>query len=126
MEDEKIKKIAQKVISKSGIPEDTYGSVLLILMFVSIIITTIRVLQECDKAKWTGMSTQKQNDFFADKIRTLSSRRGWYTKMRLKKIIRRELKPAEYKKYKNQIVDAILDVAEKITDEETCTLMGAL
>lgn len=126
MEDEKLKEIAQRVITKSGIPEDTYGSVILILMFVSIIITSVRVLQECDKTKWKAMGSKEQNSFFTDKIRTLSSRRGWYTKMRLKKIIRRELKPEEYKEYKNQIVDAILDVAEKITEEETCTLMGAL
>ena len=43
--------------------------------------------------------------------------------MKLRKLIRRELKPEDYKEYGWSLVNAILDKGESITDEEVSTLL---
>jgi hypothetical protein len=43
--------------------------------------------------------------------------------MKLRKLIRRELKPDDYKEYGWQLVDAILEKGASITDEEVLTLL---
>jgi uncharacterized protein YqeY len=50
IDDQKLKAIAQKVINNAGLANDEkFGSVMAILMMISIILTVIRVLQECNK-----------------------------------------------------------------------------
>lgn len=110
-----LEQLARKIIEKSGIPTDNYGSVLLIMMFVSIILTSIRVLQECHK--------NKDSRFYGAEIRGLGKKRSWFTRMRLKKIIRQQLKSEDYAKYKDNIVSAILDTAENLTDEQMSTIL---
>jgi hypothetical protein len=110
-----LEKLAQQIIEKSGIPVDNYGSILLTLMFISIILTSIRVLQECHK--------NKDSRFYGTEIRNLGKKRSWFTRMRLKKIIRQQLKSEDYAKYKDNIVSAILDTAENLTDEQMSMIL---
>lgn len=126
MDKTKLEAIAKRVITQSPLSEENYGSVILVLMFVSIIITAVRVLQECDKNKIVSLSTEEKMRHYEKQIKQISIRRGWYTKMRLKKILRRELKPDDYRQYKNEIVTAILDVAENLKEDEVSTLMEAI
>ena len=126
MDKNKLEAIAKKIIIQSPISEANYGSVILILMFVSIIITAVRVLQECNKNKIVSLNTEEKIRHYEKQIKEISIRRGWYTKMRLKKILRRELKPDDYRKHKNEIVTAILDVAENLKEDEVSTLMEAI
>lgn len=110
-----LESIAKNIIEKSGMPNENYGSVLLTLMFISIILTSIRVLQECHK--------DKDIRFYGSEVRKLGRTKGWFTRMKLKKIIKSQLKPTDYKKYKENIVSAILDVAENLTDEQMSTIL---
>lgn len=126
MDKKKLENIAKKVIEKSNLPVENYGSVILVLMFISIIITSVRVIQECNKNKIRLLSGNAKKAFFAEQIKEISVKRGWYTKMRLKKIIRNELKPEDYRDYKNSTVSAILDVAEELKEDEISTLMEAV
>lgn len=107
--------LAKEIINKSKMPTENYGSVMLILMFVSIVLTAIRILQECHK--------NKDSQFYGAEVRSLGKKRGWFTKMRLKKIIKQQLKAEDYKKYKDDIVSAILDVAAKLTDEQMSMIL---
>ena len=51
-ENKKLREIAEKVLKRAHIPNDEkFGSVIAILMMISIILTVIRVLQECNKNK---------------------------------------------------------------------------
>lgn len=125
MSNRKLEPIAQKVINQSGVPEENYGSVVLILMMISIIISAIRVIQECNKNKLITLDTNEKYHAYQVQIKELSSRRGWFTKMRLRKIIRRELKPEDYRLYHDSLTNAILDVAENLTEEELYTVMEA-
>jgi uncharacterized membrane protein YcjF (UPF0283 family) len=110
--------LAIDVLSRQDLPQDKFGSVIMIIMMVAILVNVIRVIQECNKnSKLDKKLLYKQH------IRELSNRRGWFTKMKLRKLIRRELKPDDYKEYGWQLVDAILDKGETITDEEVSTLL---
>lgn len=121
-ESTKIKTIAEKIIEKSDLPEN-YGSIILILGVVSIILTTVRIIQECNKNKKFSSSCE-QSSFYQHKIRELSTNRGWYTKMKIKKLLRQELKRDDYRKYGNSIMNAILDYGETISTEECSYLIG--
>jgi hypothetical protein len=125
MNDQKLKNIATKIIHKANLQEDQkFGSVIAILMIISIVLTLVRVLQECNKNKLaSNCSTQDKYALYGENIKEYSLRRGWFTKMRIKKVLRRELNPDDYQKYSFQLLNAILDTGENITQEEIITLV---
>ena len=125
---EKLKAIAIKILEKSRVPkEDNYGfAVITILMIISIILTCVRVLQECNKNKLSVSSTaQDKYSMYGEQLHSFSARRGWFTKMRIKKILRREMQKEEYEKYSLAILNALLETGEILTDDEVSTLVEA-
>jgi hypothetical protein len=100
--DEKLKNIAIKILEKSKTPkDDNYGfAIVTILMIISIVLTCVRILQECNKSKILANCTAEDKyALYGEQIKEFSSRRGWFTKMRIKKILRREMSPEDYNKY---------------------------
>lgn len=125
-ESEKLRAIAQKVVDNAGFENDgNFGSIIIILTVVSIILTAIRVLQECNKNKLVGSSKEEKYTIYGSQIKEFSSRRGWFTRMRIKKIIRREFKKEDYEKYGLKLTEAILNIGETLTDDEIKTLVEA-
>jgi uncharacterized membrane protein len=125
---EKLKAIAIKILEKSTVPkDDVYGfAIVTILMMISMILTCVRILQECNKNKLTSQSTaQDKYSMYGEQIHTFSKRRGWFTKMRIKKILRREMKKEDYEKYSLAILNALLETGEILTDDEVVTLVEA-
>jgi hypothetical protein len=125
--DEQLKAIAAKVLNKAGVPqEENFGSVIAILMMISIILTVIRVLQECNKNKLSGNYTsQDKYNLYGSEIKEYSARRGLFTQMRIKRILRRELPKEQYAKYGIQLLNAILDTGADLKDDEVITLVEA-
>ena len=124
---EKLKAIAVKILEKSRVHKDSYGfAVVTILMIISIILTCVRILQECNKNKLSAQSTaQDKYSMYGEQLHTFSERKGWFTKMRIKKILRREMKKEDYEKYSLSILTALLDTGEILTDDEIVTLVEA-
>ena len=125
---EKLKAIAIKILAKSKVPqEDNYGfAIVTILMIISIVLTCVRILQECNKNKLSAASTaQDKYEIYGEQLKTFSERRGWFTKMRIKKILRREMKKEDYEKYSLAILNALLETGEILTDDEIITLVEA-
>lgn len=123
---EKLKAIAIKVLEKSNVPkEDTYGfAIISILMIISVILTCVRILQECNKNKLTSQSTTKDKyTTYGEQLHTFSGNRGWFTKMRIKKILRREMTKEDYEKYSLSLLNALLNTGELLTDDEIITLV---
>jgi hypothetical protein len=56
-------------------------------------------------------------------IKEICEYRGWFPKMKLRKMIRQELKPEDYRTYGRPLVRAIFDKGARITDDEVLTLM---
>jgi hypothetical protein len=127
-DNQKLKDIAIKVLEKSRVPkEDNYGfAIVTILMIISIILTCVRILQECNKNKLTAQSTTEDRcTIYGEQLHTFSERRGWFTKMRIKKILRREMKKEDYEKYSLSVLNALLETGEILTDDEVSTLVEA-
>ena len=125
---EKLKAIAIKVLEKSRVPkEDNYGfAIVTILMIISIILTCIRILQECNKSKLTTQSTTEDRcTIYGEQVHTFSERKGWFTKMRIKKILRREMKKEDYEKYSLSILNALLETGETLSKDDVQTLVEA-
>jgi hypothetical protein len=123
---EKLKAIAEKVLKQANVPNDEkFGSVIAILMMISIILTVIRVLQECNKNKTQDMTSKNKQSLYAENIKSYSKRRGWFTRLRIKRILKRELSSEEYNKYGIKLTEALLDIGETVKDDEVATLMEA-
>ena len=125
-DDQKLKNIAQKVLDKVEINENgKYGSVIAILMVISIILTVIRVLQECNKNKLKSFSGKDRYEYFGAQIKNTAIKRSWFTKMMIKKAIRKELPREQYKEYGIALMNAILTTGENLTEDEVITLSEA-
>jgi hypothetical protein len=93
-------------------------------MIISIVLTLVRVLQECNKNKLSkDCAAQDKYNLYGSNIKEYSLRRGWFTKMRIKKVLRRELSKEDYQKYSFELLNAILDTGEKVTEDEIITLV---
>jgi hypothetical protein len=123
---EKLKVIAEKILRKANIGDDQkFGSVIAILMVISIILTVIRVLQECNKSKTQGMTAQDKSTIYGENIRSYSKKRGWFTRMRIRKIVRKELTSEEFNQYGIKLTESLLDTGENLTEDEAYTLVEA-
>ena len=123
---EQLKQIAQKIINNAGLTGDEkFGSIIIILTIISIILTAIRVLQECNKNKLRDASQEEKYAAYGADIKEFSSRKGWFTRMRIKKIIRKEFKKEDYERYSLRLTEAIMNIGETLTDEEIKTLVEA-
>lgn len=127
MNDPKLNAIASKVLIKAGISEqEKFGSVIAILMIISIILTVIRVLQECNKNKLpNNCSASDKYELYGQEIKEYSLRRGWFTKMRIKKILRQKLTQEDYEKYSLSLLNALLDTGENLNNQEILCLVEA-
>ena len=123
---EDLKKIAEKVIVDGNLYLQDYGNPLMIIMIIGIILNCIRVIQECNKNRIKNLSTEKKKELFHRNIKRICGQRGWYAKMRIRKFIRQELKPEEYKNYHKQMTDSIFNIGENITEEEIKTILEAI
>lgn len=125
---DKLKKIAERIRKQTNIPEEeNFGSVIAILMIISITLTLIRVLQECNKNKLSNgeMTAQDKYGFYGTEIKSYSNNRGWFTKLRIKKVIRKQMSREQYIKYGSSLLNAILDEGENLKDDEVITLVEA-
>lgn len=123
----KLESIAEKVLAKMPTDDSKeYGAIITILMVISIILTVIRVIQECNKSKLSNFSGSAKNEYFAEQIKQTALRKTWFTKMMLKKAIRKELGRDSYKKYGYDLMNAILDTGENLKDDELITLAEAI
>lgn len=127
MTNTKVQNIAERVMKQAKIPpEENFGSVIAILMIISIILTVIRVLQECNKNKLSATSSsQDKYNLYGSEIREYSIKRGWFTKLRIKKIMRKNMSRDQYAKYSIQLLNALLDNGENLKDDEIIALVEA-
>lgn len=122
----KLRQIAERVRTKADIPkEEVFGEILTILMIISIILTVIRVIQECNKPKLLNLKKEEKYGAFGDEIKTYAIKRGWWTRMRAKKIIKKHMTTEQYQKYGPELLEALFDTGENLTTDEIYTLAEA-
>lgn len=120
----KLEDIANKIIGKMPNKSDEkFGFVITVLMIISIVLTIVRIIQECNKDKSKQYTEQEKCELFGQQAKSLSIKRSWFTKMTIKKIIRKELSKEDYKAYGYDLMNAILDTGENLTENEIKTLV---
>jgi hypothetical protein len=121
-----IEEIAQKVIYNVENKKDNFGFVITVLMVISIILTLIRITQECNKKKLKLLSSNSEKyGFYETEVKSLSLKKSWFTKMMVKKAIRKQLSKDDYKEYGYNLMNAILKTGENLTEDEIITLVEA-
>jgi hypothetical protein len=126
MNNEDLKVIAEKVLTKVPNKEpEKFGSIIMILMVISIILTLVRVIQECNKKKVSVFNRRQKYEYYGQQVKDISIRKSWFTKMIVKKSIRKELDKEDYRLYGNDLTNAILDTGENLTEDEIITLVEA-
>lgn len=121
-----VEKLAKNVAVEAGLdPEQKFGSVLLIIMLVGIFINIIRVIQECNKPELSALNDSQKTKAYASHIKSLSVGRGWYTKMRIRKILRQNMPREDYRAHGSALCEAILTQAESLSNQEVQSLIEA-
>lgn len=124
-----LENIANKVLVKvnPSYNQDNCGSVILILTVISIILSLIRVIQECNKNKLTNLFTgQDKAQLMTQEINNICLKRNILTKWRLSRIVKQKLSPGDYKVIGSQLQQAIMDVGCNLTEEECLVLLEEL
>lgn len=126
-DDIKLQKIAQKIIDNMRRdPDDQeFGSIILIIMIIGLVLTLIRIIQECNKSRIKLFDKKTKYTYFKSEIQNLSFKKTWFTKRIIKKAIRKEMSREHYQKYGIDLMDAILKSGETVTDDESITLVEA-
>lgn len=124
--EQKLEKLASNIIEKIK-PNDTdnHSFAITILMVISIILTLIRVIQECNKTKIGKFSQNEKYSYFESAIKEKTIKRSWFTKMMTKKTIRKQLSKENYKEYGVALMNAILDTGVDLTEDDVKTLVEA-
>lgn len=124
MDNTKLQNIAKKVIdnTKHDSNDENFGAIVTILIIISIVLTIIRILQECNKTRWLKLDRKQKLTYFGAQIKEKAISKSWLTRRIIKKTIRQELSLANYKKYGVAIMNAILVIGEALTDDEINTL----
>ena len=122
-----INDLASEVLeeTKKNLREDkseNYGiDPLTIIIIIGILVNVIRVVQECRKDK--NKTKQMQYAYMTTEVRSQATNCGWFAKRRIRKIIKEKLTPEQYKKYGEALLQALLVIGLKATDEQVCSLM---
>ena len=96
---------------------------LTIIIIIGILVNVIRVIQECRKDKDKNKTKQMQYAYMTTEVRSQATNCGWFTKRRIRKIIREKLTKEQYTKYGEALLQALLIVGVKATDEQVSSIM---
>ena len=120
-----LEEIAENVSSKASnkAQDENFGSIILTIMIVGIIVNLVRVAQECNKNKTRQLEDSEKNKYNANFIKQLCADQGWFTKMKIKKAIRQQLGTEKYKQYGKVLLDSLMDTGEKLTEEKLIELV---
>lgn len=124
--DQKLKAIAMKVMDKMDVSKsDKDGSVIMVIMIIGVILSLIRVIQECNKQKLAVFDRNQKSKYIKEQVNSICINKSFINKWRLRKILKEKLNPEDYKLYANKLRDAILDTGKELTEDESCTLVEA-
>jgi hypothetical protein len=119
-----INDLSEKVMENSKIPKDEkFGSVLIAIMVIGIIVNVIRVIQECEEDKKNLYNKTEYAGFIKNRIIEISNRRSFMSTMKLKRILRKNLDKEVYDKYKTQLVNGLFKTGTELTENEIYTLL---
>jgi uncharacterized membrane protein len=127
---EKLENIAIKVMNKMNLDFENKSlnyknsqSIILILMIIGIILSLIRIIQECNKKKLLGLNKNRQAETMKQAVNEVCIKKNLLTMWRLNKIIKNKLSPEDYKAYGAELKRSIMETGPELTEEEIITLV---
>jgi hypothetical protein len=128
--DPNLEKIAKRVLDKVNVdtgsdPNVGFVDPLTIIIVIGVILSLIRVIQECRQNKLSGMNNESKADLIQSEIKTFVLKQSWINQLRMNRVIKRKLTKEQYKKYGKELKQALLAVGSDLSNEEVMTLVGA-
>lgn len=125
--DPKLEAIAMKVMDKMDLSNksDKYGNIIVVIMIIGIVLSLIRVIQECNKQQFTVFNKDQKAKYMQEQVRSICISRNFLNKWRLRRIIKDKLSSEDYNLYGTKLRDAILDTGVDLTEDESYTLVEA-
>lgn len=124
--DPRLEAIALKVMKKMDSNKDNkYASIILVVMIIGIILSLIRVIQECNRSQISSLDSRSKARYMKEQVKKICISRTILNRWRLIRIIKEKLNKEDYKQYGEKLKNAILDAGVELTEEESFTLVEA-
>lgn len=124
----KLDKIAKKVLDNMKVEENpNYGFIdpITIILIISVILTLIRVIQECRKNRRMMRDKTAQANLLQKDIQELVLKDTWLNRLRLQRIVKQNISKEQYKAYGKDFQTSLMEVGINLTEEEARTLLEA-
>lgn len=125
--EDKVELLAQEVYDKTMAQIDKselYGiDPLTIIILIGIMVNVIRVIQECNKDKTSKLASGEKAVLLSTDIKFRAFQHGWFTRLRLKRIIKKHLTKDQNNKYGEAILKSLLDVGKTVKEEQVSALL---
>lgn len=124
----KLDKIAKKVLDNMKVEENpNYGFIdpITIILIISVILTLIRVIQECKKNRRMMRDKTAQANLLQKDIQELVLKDTWLNRLRLQRIVKQNISKEQYKAYGKDFQTSLMEVGINLTEEEARTLLEA-
>lgn len=124
--DPKLEAIGYKILNKiDNKPKDEHGSIILVIMVVSVVLSLIRVIQECNSKNLALLNRSQQRQLMVESMKSIVIKRTLINQWRLKRMLKHKLSPQDYRLYGQSLQQAIMDTGAHLTDDEILTLLEA-
>lgn len=124
----KLNQIAQKILDGVNMENNPqYGFIdpLTIILIISVTLTLIRVIQECRKNRLFIKDKNTRANILQKDIQDIALKDSWLNRLRLQRIIRKNLTKDQYKAYGADLQRSLMEVGVNLTEDEAYTLMEA-
>jgi len=115
--------ILDRTIVKTDKEKYSFIDPITILMLISITIGIIRVIQECRKDKLKKLSSEDKTNLVLEEIRKTAKNPGFLNKWKIKRVIKNKLTKEQYRVCGDSIYDSLVELGEKITEEQVSSLL---
>jgi hypothetical protein len=122
-----VEKIAKKVLKNMQLSKEQDYSIdpITIIIVISVILSLIRVIQECKKNRKLIRNKNEYASVMKRDIQDLIIKDSWLNRFRLQKILKQNLTKDQYKAYGKSLQQSIIGTGINLTDDEVYTLLEA-
>lgn len=122
-----LEKIAKKVIDNMKLSKDEdYGiDPITIIIVIGVILSLIRVIQECRSNRKLLKNKIEAASIMKKDIQEVILKDSWLNRMRLQRVLKKNLTKDQYKSYGKQLQNSIMETGINLTEDEVYSLMEA-
>lgn len=123
----KVEKIAKRILDNTKIDDKDHGFIdpITIILIISVILTLIRVIQECRKNRGLLNNKKEYASLLRKDIQDIVLKDSWLNRLRLQKVLRKQLSKEQYKVYNKPLQLSIMETGVNLTEDEVFSLMEA-